>query len=97
MAVNPNFDHDAYAKKYLIKAHFTDTLGALLGATKVANLQELAANYDVKNRSKLKKAELVAELEQIIANPEEMKRVMNYATEQEFQLMLRIADRKSVV
>ena len=34
MAVNPNFDHDAYAKKYLIKAHFTDTLGALLGATK---------------------------------------------------------------
>ena len=91
MAVNPNFDHDAYAKKYLIKAHFTDTLGALLGATKVANLQELAANYDVKNRSKLKKAELVAELEQIIANPEEMKRVMNYATEQEFQLMLRIA------
>ena len=91
MAVNPNFDHDAYAKKYLIKAHFTDTLGALLNATKVANLQELAANYDVKNRSKLKKAELVAELEQIIANPEEMKRVMNYATEQEFQLMLRIA------
>lgn len=35
MAVNPNFDHDAYAKKYLIKAHFTDTLGALLGATKL--------------------------------------------------------------
>ena len=62
----------------------------MLGATKVANLQELAANYDVKNRSKLKKAELVAELEQIIANPEEMKRVMNYATEQEFQLMLRM-------
>ncbi|MFQ9439894.1 MAG: hypothetical protein ACLR13_01400 [Acutalibacteraceae bacterium] len=30
-------------------------------------------------------------MEQIIANPEEMKRVMNYATEQEFQLMLRIA------
>ena len=32
MAVNPNFDHDAYAKKYLIKAHFTDTLGCFVGS-----------------------------------------------------------------
>ena len=31
MAVNPNFDHDAYAKKYLIKAHFTDMARAFLG------------------------------------------------------------------
>ncbi len=91
MAVNPNFDHDAYAKKYLIKARFTDTLEALLNATKVANLQELASAYSIENKSKLKKAELVAQLKEIIADPEQMKRVMKCATDQEFQLMVRIA------
>ncbi len=77
--------------KNAIKAELGLPLSKYLAAYTVERLKILALEHELPNRSKLKKAELVIELQSAILNEERLTQEMMVMSEEEFQFLMDVA------